>query len=132
MRALISLAPVGLLALGACSKANPVPPPTFWYNDLMRQAGIQGGVRFRVRLDSMGSPQLTTFQIVATPNPGLTLAVRNGLREWRDTSRRGRLLEQTVLFILMDTAAADSIARCQTSGGAWVVCGRGPRTTTRY
>ena len=131
MRALISLASVGLLALVACSKANPVPPPTFWYNDLMRQAGIQGGVRFRVRLDSMGSPQLTTFQIVATPNPGFTLAVRNRLREWRDPSRAGRMLEQTVLFILMDTAAADSIARCRTSGAAWVVCGRGPRTTTR-
>ena len=78
MHALIRLASVGLLALVACSKANPVPPPTFWYNDLMRQAGIQGPVRFRVRLDSVGSPELTTFQIVATPNAAFTIAVRNG------------------------------------------------------
>jgi len=32
------------------------------------------------------------------------------------------MLEQTVLFILMDTAATDSIARCRTSGGEWAVC----------
>ena len=132
MHALIRLASVGLLALVACSKANPVPPPTFWYNDLMKQAGIQGPVRFRVRLDSVGSPELTTFQIVATPNTAFTIAVRNGLREWRDPSRAGRMLEQTVLFILMDTAATDSIARCRTSGGEWAVCGRGSRTTTLY
>jgi hypothetical protein len=132
MRALIRFTSVGLLALVACSKANPAPPPTFWYNDLMRQAGIQGAVRFRVRLDSAGSPQLTTFQIVTTPNPVFTLAVRNGLREWRDPSRAGRMLEQTVLFILMDTAAADSIARCRTSGGEWAVCGRRGRTTTLF
>ena len=131
MRALISLASVGLLALVACSKANPVPPPAFWYNDLMRQAGIQGGVRFRVRLDSMGSPELTTFQIVATPNPGFTLAVRNGLREWRDPSRAGRMLEQTVLFILMDSAATDSMTRCRTTRGEWVVCGRRPPAPVR-
>ena len=132
MHPLISLASMGLLALGACSRANPVTPPTFWYNDLMRQAGIQGSVRFRVRLDSVGSPELTTLQIVATPNTAFTIAVRNGLREWRDPSRAGRILEQTVLFILMDTAATDSIARCRTSDGEWAVCGRGPRTTTLH
>jgi len=132
MHVLIRIASVGLLALVACSKAHPVPPPTFWYNDLMRQAGIQGPVRFRVRLDSVGSPELTTFQIVATPNTAFTIAVRNELGEWRDPTRAGRMLEQTVLFILMDTAATDSIARCRTSGGEWAVCGRGPRTTTLY
>src|SRR5439155_22936297 len=113
MHALLEVDPVGLLSPVACSKANPEPPNTFWYSDLMRQAGIQRPVCFRVRLDSVGSPELTTFQIAATPNTAFTIAVRNGLREWRDPSRAGRMLEQTVLFILMDTAATDSIARCR-------------------
>ena len=128
MHALIRLASVGLLALVACSKANPLPPPTFGYNDLMRQAGIQGPVRFRVRLDSVGSPELTTLQIVATPNTAFTIAVRNGLREWHDPSRAGRMLEQRVLFILMDSAATDSIAHCRTTGGEWAVCRRHGQT----
>ena len=125
MDAVIRLGLLGLLALMACAKeANRVPPPSFWYNDLLRQAGVQGPVRFRLRLDSVGSPQLTTFEILATPNPGFTGPLRNGLQAWRDPSRAGRVLEQTVLFILMDSAATDSIARCRSSTSEWLVCAR--------
>jgi len=125
MDRVIRLALVGLLGLIACAKpANRVPPPSFWYNDLLKQAGVQGPVRFRVRLDSVGSPQLTTLEILATPNPGFTGPLRNGLQAWRDPSGAGRMLEQTVLFIAMDSAATDSIARCRSSRGEWLVCAR--------
>ena len=126
------VAAVGLVAPIACAKPRSLEPPAFRYPDLMRQAGIQGPVRFRVQLDSMGRPQLTTFKILATPNPAFTPAVRNGLQQWRDPSMAGRILEQTVLFVLMDTAATDSIGRCPSTGGAWAACGRGPRTTTLH
>src|SRR3989475_5683397 len=86
--------------------------------------------RFRVRLDSAGSPQLTTFQIVATPNPGFAPAVRNALKGWRDSSMAGRIVEQTVLFVLMDTAGTDSVARCRGGGEEWGVFPRPARTPT--
>ena len=120
-----------LVALSACApSAAAVPPPVVRYPDLLRQAGVQGSVRFRVRLDSAGSPQLTTFQIVATPNPGFPPAVRNALKGWRDSSMAGRIVEQTVLFVLMDTAGTDSIARCRGTRSDWTVCARRARTTT--
>ena len=121
----MKLASLGLLVLMACGKANPVPPPTIWYNDLLVQAGVQGPVRFQVRLDSMGSPQLPTFEILAAPNPGFAVGIRKGLEQWRDPSMAGRKLGKTVLFVLLvDTTAADSIARCRATGGEWVVCRR--------
>ena len=119
-----------LVALSACAPSAALPPPALRYPDLLRQAGIQGPVRFRVRLDSAGSPQLTTFQIVATPNPGFPPAVRNALKGWRDSSMAGRIVEQTVLFVLMDTAGTDSIARCRGTRSDWTVCARRARTTT--
>jgi len=119
-----------LVALGACAASAALPPPAVRYPDLLRQAGVQGPVRFRVRLDSAGSPQLTTFQIVATPNPGFPPAVRNALKGWRDSSMAGRIVEQTVLFVLMDTAGTDSIARCRGTRSDWTVCARRARTTT--
>ena len=126
----MKLVSLGLLALTACGKADPVPPPTIWYNDLLAQAGVQGPVRFRVWLDSMGSPQLTTFEILAAPNPGFAVGIRKALEQWRDPSLAGRKLEQTVLFVLLvDTTAADSIAHCKTTRGEWVVCRR--RAPTR-
>ncbi len=126
----MKLASLGLLALMACGKATPVPPPTIWYNDLLVQAGVQGPVRFRVWLDSRGSPQLTTFEILATPNPGFAGGIRRALEQWRDPSLAGSKLEQTVQFVLLvDTTAADSIAHCKTTGSEWVVCRR--RAPTR-
>jgi len=119
-----------VVALSACAPSASVPPPAVRYPELLQQAGIQGPVRFRVQLDSAGSPQLTTFQIVATPNPGFPPAVRTALKGWRDSSSAGRIVEQTVLFILMDTAGTDSLARCRSSGRDWTVCARGARTTT--
>src|SRR5690242_540822 len=104
-----------LVAIGACASSVAAPPPTLRYPELLQQAGIQGPVRFRVRLDSAGSPQLTTFEVVATPNPGFPPAVRSALTGWRDSSRAGRIVEQTVLFSLMDTAGTDSLARCRSS-----------------
>ena len=128
------LASVGLLVLMSCGKANSVPPPTIWYNDLLVQAGVQGPVRFQVRLDSMGSPRLTTFEILAAPNPGFAVGIRRGLEQWRDPSMAGRKLEQTVLFVLLvDTTAADSIVHCRTTGDEWVVCRRrAPTPRPRY
>ena len=119
-----------LVALGACAASAALPPPAVRYPDLLRQAGVQGPVRFRVRLDSAGSPQLTTFQIVATPNPGFPPAVRNALKGWRDSSMAGRIVEQTVLFVLMDTAGTDSVARCRSGRKDWTVCARRAQTTT--
>jgi hypothetical protein len=130
----MKLASLALLVQMACGKANPVPPPTIWYNDLLVQAGVQGPVRFQVRLDSMGSPQLPTFEILAAPNPGFAVGIRKGLEQWRDPSVAGRKLEQTVLFVLLaDTTAADSIAHCRARGGEWVVCRhRGSKPPPRY
>ena len=122
---MIRLALVGLLGLAACAKpATRVAPPTIWYNDLLKQAGVQGPVRFRVRLDSVGSPQLSTFEILASPNPGFPPAIRRGLQGWRDPSLAGRIFEHTVLFIMIDTAATDSVARCRSSADVWIVCAR--------
>ena len=115
-------------------KANPVRPPTIWYNDLLVQAGVQGSVRFQVRLDSTGSPQLPTFAILAAPNPGFAVGIRQGLEHWRDPSTAGRTLEQTVRFVLLvDSNPPDSIARCKTTGSEWVVCRRrAPATRPVY
>src|SRR2546427_63203 len=121
----------GLIALSACAADN-VLPPAFRYPELLQTAGVQGPVRFRVRLDSLGSPQLTTFQILATPNPGFRFAVRNALTGWRDSGKAGHIIEHTVLFVMMDTAATDSVARCRSSAGEWVVCARRMRPTTLY
>jgi hypothetical protein len=121
-----------LVALGSCASRAAVPPPAFRYPDLLRQAGIEGPVRFRVRLDSAGSPQLTTLQIVATPNAGFPPAVRTALKEWRDARMAGRTVEQTVLFVLIDTAGTDSLGRCRSSAGEWTVCARRVQPTTRY
>ena len=125
------LGAAALVALSACG-ADSVPQPAIWYNEVLQTAGVQGSLRFRVRLDSVGSPELSTLQIIATPNPGFPSAVRNTLREWRDPTRAGRILEQTVLFVLMDTAATDSVARCRSRAGEWIVCARRVRPTTLY
>jgi len=126
------LATAGLVTLIACAKTSSLAPPAFRYPDLMRQAGIEGPVHFRVRLDSVGSPQLTTFQIVATPNPAFIPAVRNALAGWRESSVAGRTFEHTVLFVMMDTAATDSLARCRSSASEWAVCARRGRPHTLY
>ena len=46
-----------VVALSACAPSANVPPPAVRYPELLQQAGIQGPVRFRVQLDSAGSPQ---------------------------------------------------------------------------
>jgi hypothetical protein len=122
------LGSAALIALSACATATvlppTMPPPTFRYPDLLRAAGVQGRVAFQVRLDSAGSPQLTTLQILESPNPAFPVAVRNALKEWRDPGMAGRIVERSVLFVMMDTAATDSIARCRTRASDWVVCAR--------
>ncbi|PYO70181.1 MAG: hypothetical protein DMD69_00520 [Gemmatimonadetes bacterium] len=128
------LGSAALIALSACATdtvpAPTVPPPTFHYPDLLRAAGVQGRVDFQVTLDAVGSPQLTTLQILESPNPAFPVAVRNALKEWRDPGMAGRIVERSVLFVMMDTAATDSIARCRTRATDWVVCARrvSPRT----
>jgi hypothetical protein len=126
------LSNAGLVALSACATIPDVAPPSFRYPPLLHSAGIEGPVRFRVRLDSVGSPQLQTFEIVATYNPGFNYAVRDGLKGWRDSSMAGRIVEHTVVFIVIDTAGTDSIARCWSSRSRWAVCERRVRPTVRY
>jgi len=127
-----------LVGLSACAPSRAVAPsasvapPAFRYPDLLRQAGVSGPVSFRVRLDSMGRPELPSLQIVATPNPGFPPAVRSALRAWRDSTMAGRLIEHTVLFVSMDTAATDSIARCRSTQSVWAVCARRMPPTIRY
>ena len=122
------LGSAALLALSACATDTvpppTAPPPTFRYPDLLRAAGVQGRVDLQVRLDSVGSPQLTTLQILESPNPAFPVAVRNALKEWRDPGMAGRMVQRSVLFVMMDTAATDSIARCRTKASHWVVCAR--------
>src|SRR5690242_17790715 len=126
MKALIGAV---LMTLSACAADSAVtatsgPPPAFRYPQLLQAAGVQGPVRFRVRLDSLGSPQLSALEIMATPNPGFPSAIRRGLQGWRDPALAGRIFEHTVLFIMMDAAATDSVARCRSSGDEWLVCAR--------
>ena len=116
-----------LIALGAC--ADSVPPsatrsPAFHYPDLLRAAGVQGRVQFQVNLDAAGSPDLTTLQITMSPNPGFPVAVRNAMKTWREPGMAGRTIARSVVFVLMDTAATDSVPRCQSGAAEWVVCAR--------
>ena len=126
------LSSAGLLALIGCGAAQSIAPPTFRYPQLLQQAGVEGSVRFRVRLDSVGRPQVRTLEIVAIPNPGFTPAVRNALEGWQDSSMAGRIVEHTVLFVMMDTAGTDSVRRCRSSRDSWAVCARRVRPTTLY
>src|SRR5215831_12371417 len=123
-KAIRFLSLVALVALDACAKSPGVAPPTFQYPPLLHQAGIEGSVRFRVLLDSTGRPQPKTFKVVATFNPGFNYAVRNALAGWRDSTLAGRLFEHTVMFVLMDSAGTDSIARCRSSSHSWATCAR--------
>ena len=128
------LASAALIALSACATDTvpppTMPPPTFRYPDLLRAAGVQGHVVFQVRLDSGGTPQLSTLQILESPNLGFPAAVRSALKEWRDPGMAGGVVERSVLFVIMDTAATDSIARCRAGASDWIVCARRvlPRT----
>src|SRR5256885_10025405 len=104
------LGSAGLVALSACAATGGVAPstsmapPAFRYPDLLRQAGVQGPVGFRVRLDSVGIPELTTLQIVASPNPGFPPAIRRALREWRGSRMARRLSEHNGLLVSIETA----------------------------
>jgi len=118
-----------LTTLSACGADTTVtasngPPPAFTYPQLLQVASVQGPVRFRVRFDSVGSPQLSTLEVVSTPNLGFPPAIRRGLQAWRDPALAGRTLEHTVRFIMMDMDATDSIARCRSSADEWLVCAR--------
>src|SRR5215813_2287081 len=116
MRKSIRLLSVGaLVTLITCSQSPGVAPPIFQYPPVLHQTGIEGSVRFRVLLDSAGRPQTKTFEVVTTFNPGFNYAVRNALAGWRDSTLAGRLFEHTVMFVLMDSAGTDSIARCRSS-----------------
>ena len=122
------LGSAAFMALIACAP-NSVAPPAFHYPDLLREAGVQGPVHFRVHLDSAGSPQLATLQIVSAPHPVFAHAVRNALNGWRDPHMPDRLVERSVLFVMMDTAATDSVARCRPGASDWVVCARRVKPT---
>ena len=129
LQALRPVAAAALIALSACAADTTVTatdgsPPEFLYPQLLRAAGVQGPVRFRVRLDSVGSPQLSTLEVVSTPNPGFPSAIRRGLQGWRDPALTGRTFEHTVRFVMMDVAATDSVALCRSSADEWLVCAR--------
>ena len=131
-RAIRLLLTAFFLALSSCRTAHRVTPPAFRYPELLRQAGVEGLVRFRVRLDSGGTPQVRTLEILATPHTGFTPAVRTALEGWRDSSMAGRIVEHTVLFVIIDTTGTDSVPRCRTGRDGWAVCARRVRWTTLY
>jgi hypothetical protein len=124
---LLALVSLPALAWGQDSttraKALNMPPPLIQYPPLLREAGIEGLVRFRVLLDSVGRPELNTFQVVATANPGFDFAILKALDGWRDSTMAGRLFEHTVLFILLD-GGGKSGARCRSDERRWVACAR--------
>jgi hypothetical protein len=118
-----------LVALTACAADSPVTtttglPPAFLYPELLHAAGVQGSVRFRVRLGGVGRPDLASLEIIASPNPGFAASIRHGLREWQVPGLAGHVVERTVLFVLMDSSATDSIARCHSDTDEWLVCAR--------
>src|SRR5690348_4930634 len=131
-RSIRLLGAAGLLAMVACGAAHHAAPPAFQYPQLLQQAGVEGPVRFRVRLDSVGSPQVTTLEILVSPNPGFAPAVRTALEGWHDPSMAGRIADYTVRFVIMDTAATDSVRRCGSGGGGWGVCARRVRPHRAY
>ncbi len=81
-------------------------------------------MRFRVRVAADGGVELTTLEIVSSPNSGFASALRRDLEGWRDPALAGHMFEHTVLFIMMDTAATDSVSRCGSKGDEWIVCAR--------
>jgi hypothetical protein len=128
-RLLRLIAPAALTALSTCAADTAVtatngPPPAVYYPQLLLAAGVQGPVRFRVRLDSVGTPQLSTLELVSTPNPGFLSAIRRGLQGWRDAALADHIFEHTVRFVMMDVAATDSVALCRSSADEWLVCAR--------
>src|SRR2546425_11307862 len=82
----------------SCAATRPFTPLPATYPALLREAGLAGPVRFRVVIDSLGRPQVTTFAVLESPNP----AVRRALREWGPgPDVRARTVEHPVLFPLL-------------------------------
>lgn len=93
------------------------------YPELLRQAGIQGTVHFRVVLDSLGVPRASTFQVLSSPNPGFNWGVRQAVLGARKPARLGgQTWEDSVTFRLF-RERADSARTCRARAGVHVVCG---------
>jgi len=73
---------------------------------------------------------LAEFQLCANVGVLHTSSQVACARGRRTSCRLARIVEQTVLFVLMDTTGTDSIARCRSTRSEWTVCARGARTTT--
>ncbi len=120
-----------LLAL-ACRWEDPAATLRPAYPDLLHQARVEGILRFRIGLDSAGSPDLAQFRVLSSPNLGFDLAVRRAVAVWRPLVPRGTAaVEHSVLFLILP-GDADSVRDCPRAPGYTVVCALEPRVTTLY
>ena len=118
---LVAASAFGLLA---CTRTNPAAILRPQYPELLRQAGIGGTVRFRIGLDSAGGPDLTTFQVLRSPNPAFSEAVSTALGSWRPRpSILGAAREDSVEFHIMQERD-DSVRVCRSTPRRMVVCAR--------
>ena len=91
------------------------------YPELLKQAGIQGTVRFRVALDSLGVPRPSTFQVLSSPNPGFNWSVREAvLCAGKPARLGGQTWDDSVTFQLFRDA--DSARTCRARSGLHLVC----------
>ncbi len=91
-----SLRPAGVATSGGAVAGTAVvdetpklliqTPPE--YPPDLRSARVGGRVTFEFVLDTLGQPELDSFQVVSSPHSDLSDAVRNALRLWRYTPAR--------------------------------------------
>jgi hypothetical protein len=116
----------------ACGPADPSATLSPAYPDLLRQARVEGIYRFSVRLDSTGTPDVTRFRTLASPNPAFDVAVRRAVGVWRPHVQRGTdSLVHTVVFVILPIGA-DSSRDCPRVRSYTLVCTLEPRVTTLY
>ena len=106
------------------------------YPDILRSANVDGVVRFRVRIDASGRPDLATFRADSSDHELFTAAVKRTLRTWRwrppllaRLTRRSTVVTHTVQWRLLpaDTVGGspDVGALCPPHAGATTfVCAR--------
>jgi hypothetical protein len=113
---------VALWVLAACQRPATSAGLYPIYPALLRQARISGFHQFRVQLDSAGRPQISSFQVLASPHPGFDFSVRQAVAVWRPPVPRGtRIVEQTILFLVLPHET-DSARACPRSDVYAVVC----------
>jgi len=121
-----------LVANTACQRhgsERPSPVSQQWknfhprYPAVLREAGVNGRVAFRVRMDSAGHPVMSTFTVEQSTSDLLTVAVKQALGTAQASALR--VVRDTVMFRVFRNAT-DSVEACTSNGGATAVCGRQP------